>query len=245
MALAAKISATELTDQVSDRFVDKYLEARLINAPGTAYVPGDTVDTVFLGFEVPIGQGGYRRQAISFAAADVLNYTDDGVALNTRATVFAQDGSATSIDFSHVALCWSAGNVMTLSNTTLPTAGSSNDGTYTNIPIDSTSGSGNSLAVDIEVSNSGATWTPTIVGAGNEYADSDTVTILEGTLAGLGIVSAGAGDFVMTVDTVSTNPDAGNILSVAQTTSAVNLNGGNEAVFYWNIKQFGFYSIAA
>lgn len=245
MALAAKISATELTDQVTDRFVNKYLEARLINAAGTAYVPGDTNDTVFLGFEVPIGQGGYRRQVISFALGDVLNYTDDGVALNTRATVFAQDGSATSINFSHVALCWSAGNVTALSNTTIPTAGSSNDGTYTNIPIDSTSGSGNSLTVDIVVSNSGAIWTPTITNSGSEYAASDTLTILEGTLAGLGIVSAGAGDLVMTVDTISANPDAGNVLSVAQTTSAVNLNGGNEAVFYWNIKQFGYYNTAA
>ena len=245
MAIVAKISSTELIDQVTDRFVGKYMEARLINAAGTAYIPGDTDDAQFLGFEVPVGQAGYRRQIIGFAGGDVLGYSDDGVALNTRATVFAHDGSSTSIDFSHVVLCWSAGNVTELSYSADPLAADSIDGTYTNVPVDSTIGGGNSMVLDITVSNSGADWDCTIVNPGTGYAVSDTVTINEGTLAGIGAVQAGAGDLVKTVTTISSNPDAGNIVSVAQPTAAVNLNGGNEAVFYWNIKQFGYYNTAS
>ena len=163
MAIAAKISSTELVDQVLDRFVGKYLEARLIDAAGTAYLPGDTSDSQFLGFEVPLERGGYRRQVIGFSGGDVLGYSDDGVALSTRATVFAHDGSSTSIDFSHVVLCWSGGNVTTLNYDSNPTAGDSVDGTYTNVPIDSTIGTGNSMVVDITVSNNGTDWDCTIV----------------------------------------------------------------------------------
>lgn len=245
MAIAAKISSAELTSQVSSRFVGRSLEARLINAPGTAYLPGDTNDTNFLGFEVPLGIGGYKRQGISFASGDVLAYSDDGVALNTRATVFAQDGSATAIDFSHVALCWSSGNVTDLTVTSPPLAADSVDGTYTNVPVDTTTGTGNSLVLDITVSDSGSTWNAVVSNVGSGYSASDLVTVSEGTLAGIGAIQAGAGDLVISIDGVTSDAEAGQILSVAQTSSAVSLNGGNEAVFYWNIKQFGYYNTTA
>jgi hypothetical protein len=245
MAIAAKISSAELTKQVTDRFADRYLEARLINAPGTTYTPGTTVDATFLGFEVTPGTGGYERQIISYTGSDVSAYSDDGVALTTRATVFAHDGGGTTIDFSHVALCWSTGNTSTLGAvTSAPSAGV--DGTYTNIPIDSTSGSGRGLTVDLTIQNSGAATTDyllTIVTPGQGYTASDTLTILDGTLAGLGAITGGAGDLVFSVATVNTDAEGGNILSVAQTSSAVSLGGGNEAAFYWNLKQFGYYSV--
>jgi hypothetical protein len=149
MAIAAKISSDELTAQVTQRFDGATLEARLINAPGVTYIPGTTDDTTFLGLEVTVGTGGYARQSISYAAADVSVYSDDGVALTQRATVFTQDGSATPIEFSHVALVWTNGT------------------------------------------------------------------------------------------------SSGDILAVAQTSSAVVLGGGNQAAFYWNLKQFGYYSTSA
>ena len=40
MTIAAKVSSAELTAQVTNRFEDKYLEGRLINATGTSYIPG-------------------------------------------------------------------------------------------------------------------------------------------------------------------------------------------------------------
>ncbi|HAW77982.1 MAG TPA: hypothetical protein DCW74_19880, partial [Alteromonas australica] len=138
MAIAAKVSSAELTAQVTDRFVGRSFEARLIDASGTSYEPGITNDATFLGFEVPIGTGGYQRQVISYTSSDVSAYTDDGVALTTRATVFAHNGGATTIDFSHAALVWSTGNALTLSAVgTAPSAAV--NGTYTNIPVDTTS----------------------------------------------------------------------------------------------------------
>jgi hypothetical protein len=327
MTIAAKISSTELTEQVTARFSGKYLEGRLINATGTSYIPGTTEDYVFLGFEPELGTGGYKRQVIKYESADVLAYSDDGVPLSRKATIFAQDGGATSIDFSHVALVWSGGNATTLGAVTAaPSAGV--DGTYTNIPVATLGGAlreagdfttttpftasqagaavtisggsgtgatatvdtnstgdviainltgggsnyvagdsititegagtpgvatarvivvdGDNLLVNLTISNSGAATTDyalTIAAPGYGFEDGDTVTILDGTLAGLGAIAGGAGNLVFTVATTTQNADAGNILSVAETSSAVILNGGNEAVFYWDLKQFGFYSV--
>jgi len=327
MTIAAKISSTELTAQVTARFSGKYLEGRLINAAGTSYIPGTTDDTTFLSFEPALGTGGYQRQIIKYEPADILAYSDDGVPLNRKATIFAHDGGGTSIDFSHVALVWSTGNALTLGAvTTAPSAGV--DGTYTNIPVTTLGGevrevgsfstttpftasqaaaavtisggsgtgatatvdtdsSGNvvaanitgggsnyvagdsititesggtpgvatatvvlvdgaNLLVDLTISNSGAATTDyalTIATPGFGFEDGDSVTILDGTLAGLGAITGGAGNLVFTVGTTTTSTDAGDILSVAETASAVVLDGGNEAVFYWDLKQFGFYSV--
>ena len=247
MAIAAKISSSELTAQVTNRFAGKSFEARLIDATGTSYEPGITDDNLFLGFEVPLGTGGYQRQVITYAPGDITTYSDDGVALTTKATVFAHDGGATSIDFSHAALVWSTGNIDTLGSVgTAPSAAV--DGTYTNIPVSSTSGSGVGLTVDLTVSNSGASssdYVLTVVSSGYDYAASDTLVFTEGVLAGLGIVSAGAGNLATSVGTVNTSSNAGELLSVAQTSSDVVLSGGNEAVFYWNLKQFGYYSTSS
>lgn len=244
MAIAAKISSSELIAQVTGRFVGNSFEARLISATGTSYSPGITNDATFLGFEAPIGTGGYQRQVISYDSADVTTYTDDGVALSTKATIFAHDGSTSSVDFSHAALVWSTGNTLTLGTVdTAPSAAV--NGTYTNIPVTTTTGSGVGLTVDLTVANSGASstdYTLAIVSSGYDYAASDVLVFTEGVLAGLGVVAAGAGNLALTVGTVSSPSNAGQILSVAQTSSDVILAGGNEAVFYWNLKQFGYYS---
>jgi hypothetical protein len=244
MSIAAKISSAELTAQVTDRFAGQSFEARLINTPGVSYEPGITVDATFLGFEVAIGTGGYDRQVIGYTLGDVSNYSDDGVALTTKATIFAQDGSATSIPFTHVALVWSSGNTSTLASVgTAPSTGV--DGTYTNIPIDSTNGTGRGLTVDLTITNNGASssdYSLSVANSGYGYESGDVLSILEGTLAGLGAVTAGAGPLGFAIGTVDSSSNAGNILSVARTSSAVNLTAGNEAIFYWNLKQFGYYS---
>lgn len=239
MAIAAKLSAYETTAQVATRFADKFLEARLIDAPGVTYTPGVTNDATFLSNEVVLGTGGYQRQLIEYKIADVSAYGDNGVALGTKTSIFAHDGSGTTIDFTHVALVWSENNVLTLgANATAPSAGV--DGTYTNIPVDTTGGSGVGLTVDLTVQNSGAASTDyilTVRDSGYGYAASDTVGILDTTLASLGVITAGAGNLSFTVGTVSANTDAGEIFSVAQTTNAVQLASGREAIFYWNLKQ--------
>ena len=245
MAIAAKVSSVELSDQMSDRFVGNSFEARLINAPGVSYQPGITVDSEFLNFEVTLGEGGYERQVITYSPADVSAYTDDGVALATKATVFAQDGSATSFTFSHAVLVWSSGNVSVLGDVTnKPTSGV--NGTYTNIPVDSTTGSGLGLTVDLTVINAGASlsdWGLSINASGYGYEADDGIIFNEATLAGLGIIPPAAGILATTVSTVVSSANSGQILSVAQTPASVILSGGNEAVFYWNLKNFGFYSV--
>lgn len=245
MTIAAKISSAEVEAQISGRFVDKYLEARLINAPGVTYTPGTTNDATFLSNEVVLGFGGYQRKIIGYATGDLTAYSDSGVGLASKATVFAHDGTADVIAFSHVALVWSIGNVITMTSpASAPSAGV--DGTYTNIPIDSTSGGGVGLVVDLTIQNSGAATTDyilTVKEAGYGYNATDVITINDGTLAGVGAIAPGAGSIGATVASVSNQPNAGDVMSVAQTTSTVNLAAGNEAVFYWNLKQYGLSSV--
>lgn len=243
MSITAHISSDEVTAQVTNRFVDKFFEGRLISAAGTAYEPGFTVDADFLSFEVPLGTGGYQRQVIGYTSADVSTYTDDGVGLASKATIFAHDGAGADVQFSHAALVWSGGNVLTLGALgSTPSAGV--DGSYTNIPVDVTSGAGVGMTFDLTIVNSGASssdFTLTVAKPGYGYANGDTLGVSEGVLAGLGAVSAGAGGLGTTVGTTSNPSNQGQILCVGATTSDVVLTAGNEAVFYWNLKQFGFY----
>ena len=245
MAIAAKISSTELRRQMLDRFGDAYLEARLIYAAGVTYEPGITDDANFLTYEVPVGTGGYQRQVISYDQGDVTVYSDNGVGLSTRATTFTQDGSNDTIDFTHVVLVWSGGNVLTVDNTPSAAPTAAVDGTYTNIPIDSTSADGVGLTVDLQISNSGATssdYFVTVNQPGRGYTQFETVTINDGTLAGLGAITGGAGSLTTRVTSVVNQSNEDSIMAVAATAGTASLNSGNQAVFYWNPKLFGFYS---
>lgn len=248
MTIAAKLSSTELDKILRDRYVGNYFEARLINSPGTSYVPGGGVaDSVWLGNEVTVGTGGYQRQVIYYENTDVSNYADGGVALAQKGTTFAHDGGATDIEFTHVALVWSSGNVMTLGAVTAaPASATTTTESYTNIPIDITSGSGVGMTVDLEVTNSGAATTDyvlTINKPGYGYAASDTLGILNATLLALD-PSIGAGGLSFSAATVHspTVATAGDLFTITKPASAVTLTAGNEAVFYWNLKQYGFYS---
>lgn len=251
MTIAAKVSSTEITNIITDRYVDQYFEARLINLPAYTYDPAVAgSDATLLGGEVPLGTGGYQRAVITFSSNDVGVYADGGVALNQKATVFAHDGSATPISFSHIALVWSNGNVASLGGVSEAPASATNTvSAYSNIPIDSTSGSGVGMTVDLVVINNGASagdYGLTVNKPGYGYEVSDTLTISNGTLAGLD-PSVGAGDLVFSVATTY-NPataTAGDLLTSVKTASTVNLVDGNEAAFYWNLKQFGFYSAAS
>jgi len=249
MTIAAQVSATEITNIISDRYVDAYFEARLIDLPAFNYDPTVTgSDATLLAGEVVLGQGGYSRATFSYGPGDVGVYADGGVAMNQKATVFAHDGSGAAITFSHVALVWSSGNVLTLGVVdTAPASATTTTEAYTNIPV-TTSGSGVGMTVDLEVTNAGAATTDyvlTVNNPGYGYAASDTLTIANGTLAGLD-ASVGAGDLTFTVGTVAApvGATAGDLFTVVKTTGVVNLVDGNEAAFYWNLKQFGFYGAA-
>ena len=149
-----------------------------------------------------------------------------------------------AINFSHVALVQSDGNVTNLGSVqAAPSAGV--DGTYTNLPVSSTTGSGTGLTVDLTIVNSGASttdYTLTIVNAGSSYENLDSCTLDDALLASVGAITGGAGFLTFEIAITTSSPDAGNVYSVAKTATTINLNGGNEAAFYYDIKHFGFYN---
>jgi hypothetical protein len=239
MTVAAKVSVTEITEQVASRFVDQYYECVAIYSPGVPFIPGVTDEALFLSNEVPIGTAGYDRQVISYKVADVGIYADDGVSLATKATVFSHDGGVDSLEFSHVALIKGSGNVLTVGATSSsPTAGV--DGTYTNLPT-SSSGGGSGLTIDLTIISGGTLpshYIATVNRPGYGYAPSDVIAVSEADLVSAGAVTAGAGALGLPVSTVTTGDNS--LFTVAEPSATVVLTSGNEAVFYWNVKQYNF-----
>jgi hypothetical protein len=235
MAITAKISAAEIAAQVDQRFVNKYIEGMLVNANGVTYTPGVTVDATFLSFECA-SVAGYERQIFVYQGQDQTAYTDDGVGLATKGTIFTHDASATATDFTHAVLVWGTGNVASLDAATIdPTTGT--DGVYTDLPT-VTDGAGTGLTVDLTVANNVFVFTPSRFG--RNYQTGDSVTILEATMEQAGAISAGDGLATMLVGAVSDNTEAGQVIAVAATDTQVTLDAGNEAAFYWDFKLFGF-----
>lgn len=240
MAIAASISSTELTAQVTNRFSSKYFEAALINSPSSTYQPGVTNDTTFMSNELTYLTGGYKRQVFNYTSGNVSSYSDGGVGLATKVAVFTHDNSGTSMTFSHVALLWGNGNATALGSTTARPASGVN-GTYTNLPTTSV-GSGKGLLVDLTITGAGAgsaNWVLTIKQPGYAYAAAESVQILNGTLLSAGAIASGVtGALTFPVSTVTTG--GGQVLCVAKTSSTVVLNGGNQVAFNFNLKHYGF-----
>lgn len=237
MTITAKISSAEVLKQVTDRYINQFFEVALINAPGVNYSPGTTDDALFLTNEVTFGVGGYDRQVIGYTSADLTSYSDFGVGLAQKASVFTHDGGGTTIDFTHVALLNGVGNVVVLGTPSLePIA--SNDGVYTGVPT-TTDGAGVGLTLRFEVTTN--IITVEIESSGRNYAAGDSVVVDSLVLEQLGIIPPGGNSYINTVQS-ATEIVADSIVSVAQTSSAVSLSGGNQAVFYWNIKEFGYFS---
>ena len=172
-------------------------------------------------------------------SGDVNSYSDDGVALSTKAAVFVHDGSGNNITFTHCMLIWGSGSVTAVS------VGSSStnlvDGSYSNIPT-TTDGSGSGATIDLTISGNAIT-AATINKAGYGYADTDTLTLSETDLLSAGAITAGGGATGLSIDTVYSPSNAGSVLAVAQAANQVTLSGGNECAFYFNLKQFGYYSV--
>lgn len=236
MAISANISPAEVSSSVAQRYVGQFFEAALINAPGVNYVPGLTNDATFLAFEVPSGTGGYSRQVISYSSGDLTSYQDEGVGLGTKATVFPHDGTATSIAFTHVALLWGTGNVVSLGAATAePSTGI--NGIYTGL-LTQTDGAGNGLVIDLTINNN--VFVYSVAKSGNGYTTSDAVTILAADLITAGAVDPSeTTNVTLPIDTISSGTNGGSLVAVAQPTTDVIITAGNEAVFYWNLKLFG------
>lgn len=236
MAITGQVSVAEITKQVQERFVDQYCECLLVNYSGN-YDPGSTVDSTFLASEITTGTGGYARQSIKFVSTDVSAYASENVGLQTKVVIFEHDGGSTPYTFTHAVLVWGTGNVKTLdAATTDPATGT--DGTYTDL-ITSTDGSGSGCTVDLTVASN--VYTFTVSNAGTGYAATDNLTVSTATMIAAGALPSGSTEpsAILPIGTVHTNTEGGNIIGVVKTDAAVNLDGGNQVSFYWDIKLFG------
>lgn len=238
MTIAAKISAAEIISQLTAGYVDQYFEAVLVYSPGTDYTPGVTDDATFLANEVVVGTGGYQRQVIGYTSGDIAGYADYGMALARKAAVFPQDGSATTIDFTHICLVRGEGNALTM-NTPIATPTNAIDGTYENLPALASAG-GLGITLDLVVSGGGTVFAVTPNVAGYGYVVGETVTIQNADLEAAGVCGPSDGVLAATVATVTTG--GGALYSVSKTDGEISISDGNTAIVYFDVKHFGFYN---
>ena len=246
MSISAKVAGTELQEGLNARFGGSYLEALLINSVGTTYDPAndDAQNAAFLANEVALGAGGYQRQVIGWDASSAGAYTDDGVAMPQRYVVFEQNGSITSIAFTHFVLVWGSGNV-NAGGVANGAPSSAADGSYLNLPTN-TDGSGTGATVNLIVSNGGAAvgdYAIEINAPGRGYAASDTLTVSYADLVSAGVNPGSNAPVSFLISSVYSSPSAGKIVSAAKTDGQVQITNGNSAAFWVNLKKFGFYSV--
>ncbi len=244
MTTRSVISAQELNRQVTQGFVDQSFEIILIDAPDVVYDPAVTVDSEFLANAVPPGTFGYEPQVIRFEASDITQYSDGGIGLVTKTAVFDNNAQG-SYQFTHVCMKRGVGNAVTVSAASAkPSEGITS--TVLQLPTINVDTSLNSdgLTVDVTVFNDGANfadWVVTIANPGFGYVPDQIVAVTEDTLAQAGAATAlSTGNLVFKVETV--NVSDGSIVSVTPAENTVVMSDGNEAVFYYNLKQFGYAS---
>ena len=242
MTLAAKISATELTRQVNTAFVEKYFEAALIYAPGVTYNPGLSDDAVFLAGELPVNTGGYLRSTIYYAQTDLRVYADDGVAMAPKAATFSHNGNNSEpLRFTHVAFLRGNGNIIELSTVVSEPSSGTVDGVYEDVPITS---AGVGYGATCTLTISGSVHSVSIDEPGYGYTQGQNIVITGQTLQLIGANDGSDPSSVnFTANQVSSG--GGSIVSVAAPTNDVLLSNGNQAIFYFNLKQFGYYNTSS
>lgn len=247
MAISSSISASELARILQAQYVGQTFEVALVNSGSASYNPETTIDSEFLQFEVSEGVGGYQRQVISFEQTDVAPYSDKGLGLATKVAKFTHDGSAQTINFSHVVLVRGQGNIWGLAEdpSGLPTIVEDNNevmtaGFYRALPTLST-GTGRGATLDIEVFGFGDEpddYVITLNNRGRGYEAGDSIEVTGATLVAAGAAPIDLGSITILVTEVQ--EDGGTIVSASATATPVILGNGNEAVFYFNNKIFGF-----
>lgn len=248
MTTRSVISSEELSRQIFQGFVNQSFEVTLVNAPGTVYQPSVTTNASFLQNELTPGTFDYMPAVFTYIPADETNYSDGGIGLETKTAVFNNNGQG-SYQFTHVVLKRGNGNVQAINSPSqFPTAGS--NGTAVGLPtVNGVDGDGNQypgdgLTIDVTVINQGVTgsdWQLTINQPGYGYEEDGQIIITADVLLDAGLtIAQSSGDLVFTINQVSSSDGA--IVSVTPTENTVIMSDGNEAVFYFNIKQFGFAS---
>lgn len=246
MAIASLISAGELAATIQSRFVNQIFEVALVSSGGAAYNPELSNDVEFMEQEVAVGTGGYSRQTFRYEFSDLAPYSDSGIGLATKAAVFPHDGSATTISFSHVVLLRGNGNVTLASSVppTFPTNSGGDtmvDGFYAGLPT-VTNNAGAGCTLNVTIANNGANgasdYTIEIDDPGIGYEVGDQLEITPAVLVAAGACGVDLGSLTTLAQAVQTTNNQ--IVSASPTASPVVLGNGNEAVFYFNTKLFGF-----
>lgn len=238
MTIAASTSPEELTLQVNRGFVDEYFEAMLLDADGIRYDPQLSNPAAFLLNEVEENYGGYKRQIIQYVNTDVGGYSDDGVALATKAAVFEHDGNnSQEIRFSHVVLKRAAGNILSAGSVVAEPVEDVIEGIYPDMPI--TGGQGNGAIAQLTIS--GTVHTVTITSPGYGYNEGDELRIVGTDLQAAGANTTTLADVVFSASTVYESGEE--IVAVAAPDSTTILSAGNQAVFYFDLKHYGFYNV--
>lgn len=241
MTVAAKITPTELGDQVRERFIGNYFVAKLLNSGGLAYVPGQQ-DSLQYVIDYELARtAGYTPQIIAYVEGEVTNYADNGVGLAQKQAIFQHDGGTTGYTFDGVSLQWAGGVVTAVEADPARNPGPLVDAEYSNLPVGSNTGDGNGLTVNITVFN-GAVVSMTPNTAGYDYNETDTLEITAGTLASVGAHDGTGGSQGVNITGLYLNDKSGQVVLIAPTQNPITLAGGNETAVYFNYKNFGYYN---
>ena len=241
MTVAAKITPTELGDQVRTRYIDNYFVVRLLNSNGLAYTPGlqDPLQYV-IDYEIPQSDG-YRPQIFGYVTGDVTDYADQGVGLRQKQAIFQHDGGTNGYTFDQLSVQWAGGVTTSVLVDSTRNPGPLNDGEYSNVPVFSNTGDGRGLSVNITVFN-GAVVTCFINGRGFDYSELDVVEITAGTLASIGASDGTGSGQGLIIAGVYGSERSGSVVLIAPTSAPITLASGNESAVYFSYKNFGYYN---
>lgn len=104
MPVPSIVHAQEVARVATASYINQNFKVILVDAPGSDFDADDSFATITAN-EVQTGLGGYSRQQIGFASADLGSYDGEKAALARKAATFTHNGALNeTIRFSHVVL---------------------------------------------------------------------------------------------------------------------------------------------
>lgn len=104
MPVPSVVHANEIARVATASYVSQNFKIALVDSPGTDYDADDPFATIMAN-EVTTGLGGYARQQIGFAPADVGTFDGEKTELARKAATFTHNGAINEvIRFSHVVI---------------------------------------------------------------------------------------------------------------------------------------------
>lgn len=102
MPVPSTVHAQEIQRVATASYINQNFKVILVDAPGSDFDSDDSFSSITTN-EVTAGLGGYTRQQIGFASADLGAYDGEKSELARKAATFTHNGSVSEIiRFSHV-----------------------------------------------------------------------------------------------------------------------------------------------